>query len=322
MVKAIDVKFNVARPKENVKGDLVLYWEPRQTKKLFDENDTSEGQQPTDAPGKWRPRWTGPHEIIEVDESSEGRHYTFLHGTKATRMRAHVNKLIKFTPWSEKIASTSAWLDGNQGYRTGDWAQKGELAILPLLRPFPFGIAIITETPPSGYVSYQWYGNTGDDVEGILRAGWIDANENIYYADKKKDPSHKPYMGQESMPMHQRDIVIHDFKLTKAGRLSANVLRVIAEHPNIWRRPEKYRKEQEEGSISNHYRRGGRTQVRENKPKDKGTRKRSREPNAPAQKKDPKKRAISRSTTQARSEKRKDESPNRRSERLRKKPRS
>ena len=132
-------------------------------------------------------------------------------------------------------------------------------------------------------MSYQWYGNTGDDVEGILRAGWMDANENIYYADKKKDPSHKPYMGQESMPMHQRDIVIHDFKLTKAGRLSANVLRAIAEHPNIWWRPEKYRKEQEEGSISNHYRRGGRTQVRENKPKVKGTRKRSREPNAPAQ---------------------------------------
>ena len=273
--KAIDVKFKIARPEDNVKGDLVLYWEPRQTKKLFNEDD-AEGQQATDAPGKWRPRWTGPHEIIGVDEDTEGRHYTFLHGTKAIRMRSHVNKLIKFTPWSNKIASTSAWLDGNQGYRTGDWAQKGELIIVPLERPYPFGIACITEAPPNGQISYQWYGNIDNKVEGIIKPGWLDANGKIYYADKKKCSSHRPYEGQETTPMHQRDIVIHDFKLTQRGHLSTNVLRAIAEHPNVWWRPEKYRKEQEEGSISTSYRRSGCTKKRKSDSKDESAKKRSR----------------------------------------------
>ena len=136
-----------------------------------------------------------------------------------------------------------------------------------------------------------------------------------------RTPATAPYMGHKAMPMHQRDIVIHDFKLTERGRLSASVLRAIAEHPNVWWRPEKYRKEQEEGSISNHYRRGERVKARGDKPKDKDTRKRPRESDNPAAKKDPKRRIVSKPATQARSEKRKDTSP-RRSNRLRKRPRS
>jgi hypothetical protein len=242
------VEFKVAEPERNIEGDLVLYWEPRQTKKLFEEKDTLK-QRPTDAPGKWRPRWTGPHRIIGRDDSSEGRHYIFVSTKTGKRTRAHVNKLVKFTRWSDSIISTSAWLDKNQGYRMGDWANEGSLAVVPLKRPYPFGVVRILKAYPNGTIEYQWLGNKDDNVEGTFLPGWIDSKSKIYYAKEKKDNAHRAYTGHQDVPMHQRQLVLHDFQLTRENRLKANVRRGIAEHPNVWWVPMDIQREQ--GNIIN-----------------------------------------------------------------------
>ena len=183
---------------------------------------------------KWRPRWTGPHKIIEAITGTGGRHYRIQH-TKRGAFKTHVNKLIKFNPWNDNITSTSAWLDGNRGFCQGEWASEGSLIIVPLLEPYPFGIGRITKSNPDGKVQYQWLGNDRNNVRQTLKPGWTTKKgDKIYYSDKKRAKDHTPYNGHDDVPIHQRDIVIHSFELTKAGMLPKHVLRAISNNPDVW----------------------------------------------------------------------------------------
>ena len=65
--------------------DYVLYWEPAQAKVLgpqLPEDDVL----PRKAPGKWRPRWTGPHRVTNVEEGKYSKRYTILHGKRKKKV--------------------------------------------------------------------------------------------------------------------------------------------------------------------------------------------------------------------------------------------
>ena len=218
------------------KDELVLLWEPRQSKTWNNKANQNDDEEPeiSNTPMKWRPRWTGPHKIEKAIAETKGRHYQIQH-TKRGSFKAHVNKLIKFNPWSETITSTSAWLDGNRGFCQGEWANEGSLIIVPLLEPHPFGIGRITKTNPNGQVQYQWLGNDRNNVRQALKPGWMTKKGNkIYYSETKRAADHIPYNGHTDVPIHQRDIVLHNFELTKTGMLPKHVLRAISNNPEVW----------------------------------------------------------------------------------------
>ena len=53
------ITFNVEDQPNNIKGDLVLFWEPQQTKML--EDTAASVLDASRAPKKWTNVWTGPH---------------------------------------------------------------------------------------------------------------------------------------------------------------------------------------------------------------------------------------------------------------------
>ena len=110
--------------------------------------------------------------------------------------------------------------------------------MVPLHRPYPFGIAKVLSCDAEGNLSLQWMGNAKDDVYGTYLPGWLTTvRRNAYYAESPKAPNHAPYMtteDDEKLIMNQRDVLMHSFDLTPSQRLPAALLRAIARHPNVW----------------------------------------------------------------------------------------
>ena len=85
-----------------------------------------------------------------------------------------------------------------------------------------------------GSIQYQWWGNASNDNRKILKPGWIaKATGNTYYADKARRAQDAPYEGHKEIPVRQKDIVLHSFKLTDAGRLPARIIRALDEDARI-----------------------------------------------------------------------------------------
>ena len=103
---------------------------------------------------------------------------------------------------------------------------------MPLMKPFNFGVAKVTDTEASGVVHYQWLGNSTNNNESTFKLGWIRKDKSkVYYEDQKKHTDHIPYGDEGSVGVLQENIVIHSFNLTEGYKLPANILRIIqADH--------------------------------------------------------------------------------------------
>ena len=229
------------RQKKRVKykvSDQVLFWEPAQSKYLHQE-DGEVDEQKIKAPSKWRAKWTGPHTITKLSEKSDD-HYEIWHREKGTSVIAHANRLKLFQPWSEGVASTSWMYDSKRSYKCGDWVDEGSLVVVPLERPYPFGVAKLLKSDPNGELTLQWLGNKKDDVRGNFELGWLNDKGKPYYAPVPKDLEHKPYTANsDGVCMNQRDVLMHSFSLTETGKLPRPMLRTISTHPNVWWSPER-----------------------------------------------------------------------------------
>ena len=211
--------------------DTVLHWEPRQNAIRSNATEAA-GQKNLKA--SWTPNWTGPHKVLRRWMTDAGYRYELWHTDRAKKIQCHQNKLCKFDRWSDELPSTSAWLDGKQGYELGGWAEKDDFIVLPLQPPFDYGVAKITATHTNGSVDYQWWGNATNNNAGIFKPGWLRSKHpSVYYSSRKLHPKHATYMGQHDIPIKQRDIVVHSFQLTATGRLPQNVIRALAEDKRI-----------------------------------------------------------------------------------------
>jgi hypothetical protein len=232
-LKRATVTFTPEDKANNITGDLVLFWEPQQTKLL---HDTSESVlDASKAPKKWTPTWTGPHTVVEKISVNQ---YRIFHRKRAERLQTHVNRMAIFHPWSDTVVSTSEW-EGIHAYRTGEWANEGVMIIVPLLFPHAFGVAKLTNANRDGTIEYQWWGNESEDIRKSLQPGWTagqDSNSNplVYYHHQPKAPGHAPYTGHVDLPMTQKDIVVHSFELSKTQKLAMVVLKAIDEDYRIW----------------------------------------------------------------------------------------
>jgi hypothetical protein len=232
-LKKATVNFTVENKDNGITGDLVLFYEPQQTKMLKDMSPSV--LDASKAPKKWTPMWTGPHTIVEKVSIN---HYRIFHRKRGERVKTHVNRLVIFHPWSDTIVSTSDW-EGIHAYRTGEWATEGVLIIVPLLPPHPFGVAKLVKANRDGSIEYQWLGNEREDIRGTLQPGWVsghdkNANALVYYSAEPKTEDHPPYMGNRDLPLHQKDIVVHSFELTGLQKVPMVVLRAIDEDYRIW----------------------------------------------------------------------------------------
>jgi hypothetical protein len=223
-----------AEDKENdITGDLVLFWEPQQTKMLKD--DSASVLDASKAPKKWTPVWTGPHAVVEKISANQ---YRIFHRKRAERVKTHVNRLVIFHPWSTSVVSTSEW-EGIHAYRTGEWANEGALIIVPLLPPHPFGVAKLTKANRDGSIEFQWWTNEREDIRSTIQPGWISGQGKngepiVYYHYERKDEGHPPFMGHVDLPMTQKDIVVHSFELTAAKKVPMVVLKAVDEDYRIW----------------------------------------------------------------------------------------
>jgi hypothetical protein len=227
------VAFTPEDKENNVTGDLVLFWEPQQTKLLKDPSPSV--LDASKAPKKWTPVWTGPHTVVEKISVNQ---YRIFHRKRAERVKSHVNRLVLFHPWSDTIVSTSEW-EGIHAYRTGEWASEGVLIIVPLLHPHPFGVAKITKANRDGTIEYQWWANEQENIRSTIQPGWIagttkSGETRVYYSPEPRDPVHAPYLGHMDLPMTQKDIVVHSFELTGSMKLPMVVLKAVDEDYRIW----------------------------------------------------------------------------------------
>ena len=215
-------------------GDNVLFWEPRQSMTDMEAAAADAGwtEKP---PAKWTYNWSGPHMIVSKDAEASGFRYGFYHEKRKQLVETHNNKLAVFEPWSEGILSTSIGIDAKRNYQAGEWAPTGELVLVPMTAPEPFGIGRVKHQSEDGDLVIHWYGNTSNSPFANYMPAWREGSNTIYYAKRPDDPSHEPYTSNhDELSIHQCDIVIHSFVLTENNTLTARMLIAIAENPLVW----------------------------------------------------------------------------------------
>ena len=113
---------------------------------------------------------------------------------------------------------------------------------MPLVKPYPFGIAKVRSTDDNGDLELQWLGNAKDSPTGTYLPGWTNkAGSQIYYAVKPRHWSHRAFIANEDnsdISLNQHDVLIHGFELSGTKHLPAPLLRAIATHPNVWWNPD------------------------------------------------------------------------------------
>ena len=216
-------------------GDNVLFWEPQQTMAM--DTDADAENPSAKRPAKWTPKWTGPHNVTAVATSGDVQRYTIFHKDRGKSIEnVNPNRLWFFQPWSSGISSTSFKIDIKRKYRTGEWVRNGSLVLVPILNSkCPFGVAKLLACSQKGDLKLQWYGNKTDNPNGTFHPGWwTTKKQSFYYAKTPKQLDHEPFLADDSkLRMHQRDVALHDFELTKTGRIPAQLHRQIKEMPEF-----------------------------------------------------------------------------------------
>ena len=219
------------------KGDSVLYWEPAQSKVLKSAPDC-DTVMAKKAPGKWKPRWTGPHVINSVRMGKYGPRYSFRHDRrKITIENVKTDKLTGYTPWSTSIASTSRDLDGTEApFVVGAWCHDGDHFIVPTSKPYPFGLGKVLEARDDGTIHFQWYsGERYAATRPFKPMWWNAATKSSYVAMAKRRAVDVPFTGVlDGMKVTQSDIAMHGFTLKPGGCLRAVLLAECSRNADIW----------------------------------------------------------------------------------------
>ena len=114
--------------------------------------------------------------------------------------------------------------------------QNGALVVVPLQRPYPFGVVLVLDCDHEGDLTLQWLSNSTFAVKGPYKKAWSPPKiTKAYYDDNKRFATHVPYTTTtDRFHMNQRDVLMHGFELTDAQMLPAPVLRAVAKHPYVW----------------------------------------------------------------------------------------
>ena len=228
------------RPIRYKKGDSVMYWEPAQTKSLHADPDEENDEilATKRAPGKWTPKWTGPHIIEDVKPGKYNPRYTIKHNTRKKLIEnVKADKLTPYQPWSTSIASTAPELDAaeRRKFEIGSWCKEGDMLIVPLDKPWPFGVGQALETTNEGKIIFQWYASTHNTAATKPFIPMWKSGKSTYAAKTKKAENHTPFTNtDDEMDVKQSDIAMHSFNLTNSGYLPKEIIAECSRNPDIW----------------------------------------------------------------------------------------
>ena len=112
----------------------------------------------------------------------------------------------------------------------------GELVVIPLREPTPFGLVRVIECDGDGNLGLQWLANANDDPWGTFKPGWTPKSfKTYYYSLEKHKAVHRQYVvALDNIHMNQSDILFHSFNLTAEHRIGPALLRAISRHDCIW----------------------------------------------------------------------------------------
>jgi hypothetical protein len=142
-------------------------------------------------------------------------------------------KFSKLTIEMDALRLSTAPATNDRVYQSDTYAQPGALFLIPLERPWPFGIGEVSHTDTSGRVFFRWYGNNGNATHGQFERGWITMSRTVYYQDEPRRVTHTPYYDINVL-INQDDILCHSFTLTKDKRLPRSLLNFASTHKDVW----------------------------------------------------------------------------------------
>ena len=218
------------------RGESVLYWQPSKPESNRPETDENLLALQT-TPKKWSSAWTGPHEVVE---QFNGNTYDIRSADTGEIIRANVNRLARFSPWSPGLPSTSPELDKPKKWHLGGTVKKDQLFIIPLpTADEPFAVGCLRGVSPTGTLHFTWLSNDRRSVRGTFRPGWRDTNGHVYYADTRDHSSHMPYTNDHSRTKAtMKDVVVHGFSLTAGKKLPRPILRLMSTSGDVdWQLP-------------------------------------------------------------------------------------
>ena len=214
-----------------------MYWEPAQSKHLHAEEDNDDSFI-RKAPGKWTPKWTGPHPITKVSPGTYNPRFQIYHTTRKRKIDdLKEDKMTPYQPWSNAMPSTSPDLDTKDGrsFKIGSWCNTDDMVLIALEKPYPFGVGKILEADKDGRIEFQWFTSTHDtQATKPFLPMWSDG-QRTYAATAPSHEQHTPYTNlHDDMPITQTDIVLHGFLLSKSNRIPVEVLDECHDNPNVW----------------------------------------------------------------------------------------
>ena len=215
-----------AHPTAYQKGDIVLYWTPKQPKHY--RTDDRKREMFIEAPGKWKARWTGPHTIIARTSNNT---YDIRHGdTFEIRKDIHTDTLTPFHPWSDAHVSTSEMMDKIPKWKVGGEIDKGTMVALPdSLNRFSIGKLLEDAKKDDSELYFQWFSNWSENsskVGSLFKPGWINQKGKRYYGDRTKGD--KPYTNRETdTSICRHSVMMHSFDILESGKLSKSVRKAI-----------------------------------------------------------------------------------------------
>ena len=216
---------------------FVLFFQPQQGPDSHADDTTPADYVAFEScPSKWQPCWTGPHRLIREVPGSDGNIWEFTHCDTGAVTRSHVNRLTLFTPWSDDIPSTSYDIDRRHSFLTYGAPSVGSLAVVPLHRPYAFGVGRVHSYDGHGNAVLHWFGSVDNAPTGTLKEGWRRSSEpSIYYSSRRKHHTHKPYLStDDGLVCATDDIMVHSFCLTSTHHLPRGVLRTVSSDSRCW----------------------------------------------------------------------------------------
>jgi hypothetical protein len=212
-------------------NDFVLYWQPQLPRKYHLSSSTT-GSIYQEAPGKWVPRWTGPHIITK--RTSENTYNLIDTRSQQQLLNIHTDTLWPYSPWSDEEPSTSPDIDRALPWRTDNTLVSGDLFAIPLEgQDDHFGIGKFFTFDTNRYLQFQWYGNDADlwTPKATFRPGWIshsvDRNEEPYWGNQAHTRDRLYLNTFTDTNIGNASILLRGFQLNKDGTIPAAVRRAI-----------------------------------------------------------------------------------------------
>jgi transposase InsO family protein len=244
--QGVNVTFN--------QGDLVYIWGPTIDDRRLHRTRPSAGESQEDKlrrlalesvklPGKLSNKWSGPFTVIR---KATNLYYTIdKHGIEKNY---HVNRLTKHHSWDDIASDTSTWFQKegvlptraeritSQIQPEGDKkveVKEGDFIIFPMLmsdtNPWPVGIGKVIDASNKNHISFQYWGKTKANINGVMHPCWLDPSDSkIYYRTKRQHQKHPAVLSDNYLDVISTRSVICSFpSLLDNGRLRDDVKQSI-----------------------------------------------------------------------------------------------